>query len=914
MTLRSAFRSAVEEVRGYWQGPFSLNNPNTPLSAFWGGSPTTSGVSVSEETSLRYSAVWSAVSQISQTMGSLPLGLYKKLKPTGREEMNDHPVHRVLQYPNPETSSMVFRETLQGHLLLWGNAYAEIVWNGAGQPAQLWQLHPSRVTPFREELGGGRYGVIRYRVDGEKIIKAEDMLHITGFSGNGTVGYSVIGQARQNLGLGMAAEQFGASFFGNGSLFGGILTHPGKLNKETKQGIRESILKNHQGPDKANDFIILGEGMTYNRIGIPPNEAQFIETRKFSIADVARWFNMPPHMLKDLERATFSNIEHQSIEFGTHTIRPWCVRWEKELERKLIADSESNIQYVRHTMDALLRGDVQSRYTAYGIGRDKGWLSADEIREKEEMNPQANGQGKLYLVQSAQVPVNLLADLTQSQIDKNKQPPQAPQPPPNNTNPARSEEIEALRAEITALKESASEHRTAVDTLFESVRGLHTVPNELREQVTAHLDTIKAQEQEIATKQSLILLLTERSEQAEQERDVQSVQRIEAVSRAELAEAQATAAEADLLAERTQAAALREAVKAAEDERVRVEQERDERDAQRAEAVTRAEAAEQKAAETAAALTDAEAKVTAARAEVVAAGEQLANRDATIEQSKVDFTVFQDAIKKAEAELVEFGKVRTAAETARADAERAQAEALTAAEELKVADQIVAEATRARLSAEEASAIALETAKAAEAAAEQARKEAADARAETDTAERAISAAEAAAALAVTQAQAEVDAIRTTADATVAAQHKTQADRLARMVTVHRELIVDIMGRMVDLEINGARRNQLTPAKLRSWAASFYLLHLDRCVDALRPAIRIHLAWVGSDDDVDSVALRWLRPQLTAAAQEIGVIADGDPEDYAKTLDRVLTRWERERPSAIADVLLKEEVDHVRSL
>ena len=900
MNIRSVLTGATESLRSYWQGPFLSSDPNA-ASLLGTGGRTLAGVSVNEETALRYSAVWSAVTQISQTIGSLPIGLYRKLKPRGRDEMSDHPIHRVLQRPNPETSSMVFRETLQAHLLLWGNAYAEIQWNGRGNPEALWQIHPGRVQPFREDFGKR---AIKYRVDGERIVSAENMLHIPGFSGDGIVGYSVIGQGAQNLGLGLAAEQFGAAFFGNGSSFGGILTHPGKLGKDAKQGIREAIETSHQGSAKAHRFIVLGEGMTYTPIGIPPNAAQFIETRKFGTEDVARWFNMPPHMLKDLDRSTNNNIEHQSMEFVMHTIRPWCVRWEDELERKLIAPSEFNIQYVHLTMDALLRGDTKTRYDAYGVGRTHGWLSANDIRQFEDMDPLPGEQGDLYLVQQAQAPINLLSDLIQSEIDKNN----TPAPAPVSPNAARSEEIAELREEIATLRQSAAEHRSAVDALMANIRELHTVPNELRQQVMEHLSTIKTQEQEIATKQALILLLTERADTAERDRDVQSEQKVAAVTRAESAESQVV--EADARAQKAEAiatdlqatlvlagsrheATVNELVCARSDAEAAATIHR-ETDRKLAEALTELADRER-------ALADA----IAAEAVISVRAGQLGE---TAEERAMALEIAHAALIQAQTDAE---TARTATETARQDAELAQNEATSASEKLTQAEQAVLDAQAARNAAETAATEAREATKAAEAIAAQARQDALEAqqakesfRDEAETAKVATADAAARRIAAESERQAALEAL--------AAQKETSADRDARVIGAFRDIFEDIMGRMVRRETEKARRNQGTPVKLRAWAESFYLLHEDTCVDALRAAVTAHLAWIGSDADADTVARAWLAPNLTAAVQQIRTIADGDPDEYAQTLERVLTKWEQERPKALADVVLREGIAYVR--
>lgn len=358
---------------------------------------------MNEITALNYSAVWAAVNVIASAVASLPLILYRRLPDGGKERYTGHPLYRLLHdEPNSEMTSLVFRETLQAHVLTWGNGYAEIERDGSGRPVALWPLDPSRVQPIRE---GGR---LHYRFTNENgtqvILASRDVLHVPGLSFDGLCGYSPIAKARESIGLGLATERFGSAFFGQGSTFGGVLTSPHKLTQLQKDDIREAIDKHHKGVDRANKFLVLSDGFKFDRLGIPPDDAQFLETRKFQITEVARWFNLPPHKLKDLDRATFSNIEHSSIEFVSDTLRPWLVRWEQEINRKLIAPLERTQQFAEHLVDGLLRGDITSRYAAYAVGTQHGWLSANDIRGFENLNP-IDG-GNTYLVPVNMIPID----------------------------------------------------------------------------------------------------------------------------------------------------------------------------------------------------------------------------------------------------------------------------------------------------------------------------------------------------------------------------------------------------------------------------------------------------------------------------------------------------------------------------
>jgi HK97 family phage portal protein len=413
-----------------------------PLTGIFSAPPVTSGVDVSEFTALNYSAVWAAVQCIAGDVGSLPLVLYKRVG-DGKEPLRDHPTYRLLHdQPNPDMTAVVFRETLQAHLLTWGNAYAEIEWRGDGRPNALWPIEPNRVTPERTAGGGLRYKVQGYN-KADVYFAPEDMLHIPGLGFDGTCGYSVIQKARESVGLGIAMERFGGAFFGNGTTFGGILTHAGRLSDAARKNIRESFNAKHQGVHRAHNFALLEEGMTYTPLGVPPDDAQFLETRKFQITEIARWFQIPPHMLADLERATFSNIEQQQIDYYTRTLRRWLVRWEQEINRKLVL--QQGTQFVEHVIDGLLRGDIESRYAAYAVGRQWGWLSADDVRSKENMNPLPSDAGKIYLVPINMAPADRINEVIDAQV--------APAPAPvvrangEDMTPVVLAQIELLRQE-----------------------------------------------------------------------------------------------------------------------------------------------------------------------------------------------------------------------------------------------------------------------------------------------------------------------------------------------------------------------------------------------------------------------------------------------------------------------------------
>lgn len=350
------------------------------------------GKSVSPSTAMQASAVYACVRVLAETIASLPLNVYRITK-DGKEKAYDHPLYYVLHdRANEEMTSFTFRETMMTHLLLWGNAYAEIEYDQMGNVKGLWPLMPDSTTVERNEKNELQYRVVLPDGAGA-ILPKERVLHITGLGFNGITGLSPIAMAREAIGLSLAAEEFGARFFGNGAKPGGVLEHPGKLSKEALEKLRTSWNQMHQGLSNQHRIAILEEGMTYKQIGIPPEDAQFLQTRKFQIEEIARIFRVPLHLIQNLEHATFSNIEHQSIDFVVHTIRPWIVRWEQAINWKLFGSSTKF--FAEFNVDGLLRGDIKSRYEAYAIARQWGFMSVNEIRALENLNSIPNGD--IYL-------------------------------------------------------------------------------------------------------------------------------------------------------------------------------------------------------------------------------------------------------------------------------------------------------------------------------------------------------------------------------------------------------------------------------------------------------------------------------------------------------------------------------------
>lgn len=369
---------------------------------------TTSGKPVNERTAMQTTAVYACVRILAEAVASLPLHVYEYQDDGGKKLVHDHPLYYLLHdEPNPEMTSFVFRETLMSHLLIWGNAYAQIIRDGAGRVLGLYPLLPDKMDVQRDDRGNIYYVYSRnsdenpmFKEYGDIRLKAEEVLHIPGLGFDGLIGYSPIAMAKNAVGMTLACEEYGASFFANGANPGGVLEHPGVLKDPSK--VRESWNSVYRGVNNAHKIAVLEEGMKYQQIGIPPEEAQFLETRKFQINEIARLYRIPPHMVGDLDKSSFSNIEQQSLEFVKYTLDPWVIRWEQSLQRSLLLPGEKGKYFIKLNVDGLLRGDYQSRMNGYAVGRQNGWFSANDIREMENMNPIPDEQGgNLYLINGA---------------------------------------------------------------------------------------------------------------------------------------------------------------------------------------------------------------------------------------------------------------------------------------------------------------------------------------------------------------------------------------------------------------------------------------------------------------------------------------------------------------------------------
>lgn len=379
-------------------------------SFYMGGS--SAGKNVNERSAMQMTAVYSCVRILAEAVAGLPLHLYRYKEDGGKERAIDNNLYHLLHdEPNKEMSSFIFRETLMTHLLLWGNAYAQIIRNGKGEVIALYPLMPNKMTVDRDENGELYYIYTRSSEEAKTMegatvyLTPRDVLHIPGLGFDGLVGYSPIAMAKNAIGLAIATEEYGAKFFANGAAPSGVLEHPGTIKDPSR--LRENWNSTFGGSANSGKVAVLEEGMKYTPISISPEQAQFLETRKFQIDEIARIFRVPPHMVGDLEKSSFSNIEQQSLEFVKYTLDPWVIRWEQSLSRSLLNEDEKRKYFFKFNLEGLLRGDYESRMSGYATARQNGWMSANDIRELENLDkiPAEDG-GDLYLINGNMLPLN----------------------------------------------------------------------------------------------------------------------------------------------------------------------------------------------------------------------------------------------------------------------------------------------------------------------------------------------------------------------------------------------------------------------------------------------------------------------------------------------------------------------------
>ena len=402
MSIRDVIKKASLVFSGgysrppFWTQSTVFDNPN--------------GAAMTPESALGITAYYSGVTTIAQTLAQLPLILYERID-KGKRRATDRQLYSMLHdEPNEYMTSFTFREILQGHLLTRGNAYAEIGWDRATEtPETLFPLRPDRM---RIDFDGKQVWYVYTMPSGEqRKLQPWQVLHIPGYGFDGFQGYDPLTLHRRPLRMARTQEQFGSQFFENGSTLSGVIQHPGpqKLTENAVKMMRKSWEQMHQGLSNSHKVAILQEGVTFKEIGIPPENAQFLESRNFQVLEIARILHIPPHMLAHLSDATFSNIEHMGIEFVKYTMDPWFKRWEQEIHRKLLTKEERKRYFAEFLVDGLLRGDTQARYQAYATGRQWGWLSPNDVRNMENMNPIEGGD--IYLIPLNMVDAQMIDDV-----------------------------------------------------------------------------------------------------------------------------------------------------------------------------------------------------------------------------------------------------------------------------------------------------------------------------------------------------------------------------------------------------------------------------------------------------------------------------------------------------------------------
>lgn len=399
-----------------------LRNPTAWLTDWASGGQVAAGVAVSPRSSMGLSAYYACIRAIAEDCAKLPLQVLERLE-RGRRQAREHELWKILHDQfNDEMASFTVREVMTHWALGWGNGYGMILRDRSltlrdGAVDGIYPIHPQRVTVSRDSqtqrllytIAMGER--IRESVVAPMVIPQEDMIHLRGPSPDGVLGYSIAQVAAESLGLSIAAQRYGAGFFGNSGRPGGILSHPGTLSDPARQHLRESWEATHGGSANAGKTAVLEEGMTWTPISIPPEQAQFLDTRNFQVREVCRWFRMPPHKIADLADAKWANVESENTSYVVDTLTPWLTRWEQELQMKLLLMDDA--YYVRHNVNSLLRGDVATRTTYYRSMVNIGAMSPNDVRELEELNPYDGGDE--YFLQTNMATVKSIVDGTAQQ-------------------------------------------------------------------------------------------------------------------------------------------------------------------------------------------------------------------------------------------------------------------------------------------------------------------------------------------------------------------------------------------------------------------------------------------------------------------------------------------------------------------
>lgn len=426
-----------DRLMGRKSGGSETSNTSSPARWFLdfiGGDKTLSGKRVTTDTAMRQAAVWACIRVRSEDVGKLPCHLYRRMKDGSKVRATDHYLYSLIRdRPNPRMTAFEFRQMMQAQLDLKGAAYALKEYDARGRVIALWPIHTQveiLCTPDYKEL---YYRVMSQKGIPSDPIPQEFILHLRGLSLDGIHGLSPIAYHRETIGLAIAAQEYGAAFFGNSAQPRGAIKTANVLSPEAAKQLRDSYEEKHRGVENAGKIAIFDGGMEFVQTGMNNTDAQYLETRAMSNSDIWRIFRVPPHKVGDLEKATFSNIEQQSLEYVTDCLMSELVRWEQTLARDLLLEKEQGEYFFEFMVDALLRGDFKSRMDGYAIARNWGIFSADDCRDKENMNRLPENKGAIYLQ-----PLNMVEAGT----------------PPQPTTPAAAKALIAILAPIAARQES----------------------------------------------------------------------------------------------------------------------------------------------------------------------------------------------------------------------------------------------------------------------------------------------------------------------------------------------------------------------------------------------------------------------------------------------------------------------------
>ena len=508
------------------------NGSNPFYAALYGEIQSRSGVSVTENTALTVASIYCAVRLLAETIAQLPIQAYRRKKSGNKEWLSDYPAQITLaREPNPWQTSLEWREMMMGHVLLRGNAYSRIISGIRGATTTLVPLNPGCMKV--EMLTNGR---LRYTYHvpggGTEVYAQDEIFHLRGLSTDGVMGISPVSMMKEPFGLAKAAETYGASFFGNSARPDGFLTTDAPLKEEAAKQNRKMWEDTHRGPANAHRTAVLTNGLKWSAVGLNNQDSQFLETREFSVVEIARAFRVPPHMIYDLKRATFSNIEHQQLEFATYSILPWLRRWEERINRDLIADPDV---YIKFSMEGLLRGDMAARAEFYSKMIQTGVYTVDTVLELEDMNPVGGKEGSARWMQQQMVPLEILVEG-----------PQKPEPPAVMETPD-TEDDEVTEEEARQLREANSTLAVEVGKLRGETEHLRELTIRLKQEA-ADTRAQLAERELMAAKQAVFY------DNVEQERE-------KARANCEAAEARCQEREAKCVALEQQCRGLTEAVK-----------------------------------------------------------------------------------------------------------------------------------------------------------------------------------------------------------------------------------------------------------------------------------------------------------------------------------------------------------------